>query len=78
MIDKGVTNLSGKSLSKLIHCFVAMLIKVLSFLVKMLSLVKVQSIDVPEIFTMKSDLLKIFDLIKLNTVNNKLGPATIL
>ena len=68
MIDNGITNLSGKSLSKLIHCFLAMLIKVLSFSVNMLYFVKVQSMHVPGIFIMKSDLLNMFDLIKLHTI----------
>jgi len=49
MIDNGVTNLCGKILSKLIHCFLVMLIKVLSFL-------KVASMHIRVIFSMKSDL----------------------
>jgi len=68
MIDKGVTNLSGKSLSKLIYCFLVMLIKVLSFSVNMVGIVKQQLMHVPGIFRMKSDLLNMFDLIKLYAI----------
>jgi len=68
MINDRVTNLGGKSLSKLIHCFLIMLIKALSFSVNMLYFVKVQSMYVPKVFTMKSNLLHIFDLIKLYAI----------
>ena len=60
--------LSGKSLSKLIHCLLVMLIKVLSFSVDMLYFVKVQSMRIPGIFRMKSNLLNMFDLIKLYAI----------
>jgi len=42
-----------------------MLIKMLTFLINMLCFLKVQSMHVPEIFTMKSNLLNMFDLVKL-------------
>jgi len=45
-----------------------MLIKVLSFSVNVLYLVKVQSMHIPEIFTMKSNLINIFNLIKLYAI----------
>ena len=61
MIDIWVTNLSGKSLSKLIHHFIVMLIKVLSFSVNVLCFVKVVLMHILGIFTMKSNLLNIFD-----------------
>ena len=57
MVDDGVTNLSGKTLSKLIHCFLDMLIKMLSFSINMFYFLKIQSIHVLGIFKMKSDLI---------------------
>jgi len=68
MIDNGVTNLSGKTLSKLIHYFLVMLIKVPSFLLNMLCFLKIMSIYVPIIFRMKYGLLNMLDLIKLYTI----------
>jgi len=52
-----------------------MLSKMLSFLINMLCFLKIQSMYVPAIFIMKSDLLNMFDLMKTLCiiVNDKLG-----
>jgi len=68
MIDNGVTNLCGKTLSKLIYCFLVMLIKLLSFSINMLFFLKMASMHVPGIFRMKSNLLNMFNLIKLYAI----------
>ena len=66
MIDNGITSLFGIALSKVIHCFLVMFMRVLSFSINMLCFLKIQSMHMPEIFTMKFNLLNIFGLIKLN------------
>ena len=68
MLDNGVTNLCGKTLLKLIHRFHVMVIKVLPFSINMLYFLKIQSIHVPKIFIMKSNLLNMFNLIKLYAI----------
>jgi len=80
MIDNVVINLCGKILSKLIHCFLIMLIKVLSISINMLYFLKIQSMRIPGIFRTKSTLLNMFDLIKTTlciTVNDNLGLDTV-
>jgi len=74
MTDHRVTNLYGKILSKLIHCFLVMLIKVLSFSINMLCFVKIQSMNLPKIFIKKSDLR---NLTLCNMVNDKLDLDTV-
>jgi len=59
MVDNGVTNLCGKILSKLIHCVLDMLIKMLSFSINMFYFLKIQSMYIPETTKMKSDLTNI-------------------
>ena len=68
IVDNGVTNLCGKILSKLIHCCLVMLIKVLSFSINILCFLKIQLMHVSGIFRIKFDLLNIFDLIKLYAI----------
>ena len=68
MIDNGITSLFGIALSKLIHCFLVMFMRVLSFSINMLCFLKIQSMHVPKIFRMKSDLLNMFEFIKLYAV----------
>jgi len=67
----GVINLCRKTLSKLIHCFLDILIKVLSFSVNMFYVLKIQSIHVPRIFKMKSDYTIILWLDKTLCVTGK-------
>ena len=57
IVANGVTNLCRKTLSKLIHCFLDMLIKMLSFSINMFYFLQIQSMHVPEIFKIKSNLL---------------------
>jgi len=68
MRDNGVTNLCGNIFSKLIYYFLVMLIKVLSFSINMLCFLHIQSLHIPGIFKVKSNLLNMFDLIKLYVI----------